>query len=165
MKTASRMLLLLVLLFTFPAMGDEIQWLKSLEQAKQQAQETKRPILIHFDADWCGPCKRLDRMVFSNAELAKAINAGVVPVRLNVDKHPKIADEFGIDALPTDVYLSMDGEVISSQASPRTTAAYKKTIQRLVSDHTGPQVRVAEAPQEPEFVFPPIRQPSERDER
>ena len=59
-------------------------------------------VLVDFSAEWCAPCKRLKP---SLDELAKE-NTSLKIVTIDVDQNPNIADELGIDALPTLKYYS-----------------------------------------------------------
>ncbi|MFA9221178.1 MAG: thioredoxin domain-containing protein, partial [Sediminibacterium sp.] len=59
-------------------------------------------VLVDFSAEWCAPCKRLKP---SLDELAKE-NTSLKIVTIDVDQNPNIADELGIDALPTLMYYS-----------------------------------------------------------
>lgn len=54
-------------------------------------------VLVDFSAEWCAPCKRLKP---SLEELAME-NPSLKIVTIDVDQHPNIAAELGVDALPT----------------------------------------------------------------
>ena len=42
------------------------EWLTNFEEAKQQAQATNRNIVLVFQgSDWCGPCMKLDKNIWS----------------------------------------------------------------------------------------------------
>ena len=49
--------------------------------------------LIDFYADWCQPCLRMDREVFTNPEIQKELNTNFYAVKMNVESRDTI--QFG----------------------------------------------------------------------
>lgn len=89
-----------------------IRWQPNLEAAKRLAAQTNRLVLMHFWTESCGPCMKMEREVFSRPEVAAAIEANFVPVRVNVQIFPLTAREYGINAWPADVIMTPQGSVI-----------------------------------------------------
>jgi thioredoxin 1 len=67
--------------------------------------ETKRPVLVDFWAEWCGPCRTLAPIVEAAAE---QYGAAVQVSKLNVDDSPAVAQRYGIQGIPT-LILFQDG--------------------------------------------------------
>jgi putative thioredoxin len=71
---------------------------------KDVIEDSKRqPVLVDFWAPWCGPCKQLTPV------LEKAINAAKGKVKLakmNIDEHPTIPGQLGIQSIPAVIAFS-----------------------------------------------------------
>ena len=59
-------------------------WLSSYEDAKQIAARNKLPLLLHFDATWCGACRRMDQDVLNKDSVTSLLGAHVIGVKIDV---------------------------------------------------------------------------------
>ena len=110
-----------------------IPWIHNLDQARQLAQQDQRLLLIHFYADWCGPCRTLDRAVFPDPNVGRSISANYIPVKINVDRNQALARKYGINGIPTDVITDAQGRVLSQTKSPSDPAQYIQLLNSLAS--------------------------------
>ncbi len=65
---------------------------------KDVIEESKRqPVLVDFWAPWCGPCKQLTPVLEKSVRAAKG---KVKLVKMNIDEHPAIPGQMGIQSIP-----------------------------------------------------------------
>lgn len=96
----------------------------SAEELQHLINTEKRPLLLVFSAQWCGPCKAAAPMV--EAFAAKHADAAVV-AKLDVDEHPEIAARFLVRAVPTYIALQ-DGNVLGMQSGGANPASLARLI-------------------------------------
>lgn len=84
-------------------------WYTSYEKASKAAIRTRRPMLLHFEAPWCGACRQMESTVLSNPKVKAKLGKDVIGVRLNADVNQNLIAKFGIATLPTEVVVLADG--------------------------------------------------------
>ncbi|HAV63976.1 MAG TPA: thioredoxin [Verrucomicrobiales bacterium] len=70
-------------------------------------QQSDRPVLVDFWAEWCGPCKMLGPVL---EEIAGEAGERATIAKLNVDEHPDLANRFGVQSIPTLVFFNAGAE-------------------------------------------------------
>ena len=65
------------------------------------------PAIIDFYADWCGPCKMVAPIL---EELSKEYEGKLVIYKVNTDKEQELSAVFGIQSIPTLLFIGADGE-------------------------------------------------------
>src|ERR1700748_240679 len=83
---------------TPPAAPDLIKETTTQTFVKDVIEESKRqPVLIDFWAEWCGPCRQLTPIL---EKAVRAANGKVKLVKMNIDQHPAIPGQMGIQSIP-----------------------------------------------------------------
>lgn len=66
-------------------------------QADVIAESRRQPVLVDFWAPWCGPCKQLTPII---EKAVREAGGAVKLVKMNIDDHPSIAGQLGIQSIP-----------------------------------------------------------------
>lgn len=81
----------------------------------------ERPALIDFYASWCGPCKRMSPIM---DELAAEYEGKVDIYKVNVESEEELAALFGIQSIPSLLFIPMTGAPQMAQgAMPKQALA------------------------------------------
>ncbi len=102
----------------------ERQWLHSFDEAKALAQEKKLPLLLHFEADWCGACRTMESSVMNHDSVLHHLGTSVIAVRIDADRDPGLISQYGIASLPTEVFLGEDGKELRRYVGGTTLTDY-----------------------------------------
>jgi len=90
-----------------------LSWSTWSTEPFQRAHAGGKPVLLSIVAGWSAACREMDAEVFAAPAVAAAVQAHAVPVRVDADLRPDIADRYGLGGWPTTVWLTPDGEMLS----------------------------------------------------
>ena len=96
-------------------------------------------VLVDFWADWCAPCRMLMPVL---AALATEYSGKIQLVKVNTDKEPQLATEYGVRSLPT-VKLFKAGQVVDEFMGVLPERAVREFIERYLDRPADHQIRVA----------------------
>src|SRR6201997_4323039 len=101
---------------------------------KDVIEESKRqPVLVDFWAPWCGPCKQLTPVLEKSVRAAKG---KVKLVKMNIDEHPAIPGQMGIQSIPA-VIAFVNGQPADGFMGALPESQVVAFIERLTKDRVG----------------------------
>ena len=87
----------------------------------------KSPFLIDFHAVWCGPCKMMKPIL---KEVAEKAGDRVKIIKIDVDKNPKISQQFQIRGVPT-IMLFKNGKALWKQSGVQSSYKLLQVIEEF----------------------------------
>ncbi len=130
-------------------------WVNDFRQAQAIGQKLNRPVLVHFHAAWCGPCRRMEREVLRSGELARELKNRFVGVKVDADRHPELLKQYGIRSLPADLLLSPDGKVISLDFGYQPKSEYLARMNRVAAKFVSKSHEDRQPPKPAEIAVKP----------
>jgi putative thioredoxin len=101
---------------------------------KDVIEESKRqPVLIDFWAPWCGPCKQLTPVL---EKVVKAAKGKVKLVKMNIDEHPAIPGQMGIQSIPAVIAFSQ-GKPADGFLGALPESQVVAFVERITKDRIG----------------------------
>jgi thioredoxin len=86
--------------------------------------EGDKPVIVDFYADWCRPCRMIAPIL---EELAEEYKDKIVIYKVDTEAQRELATIFGIQSLPTVLFIPMEGRP-SAQKGALSKEAYKQII-------------------------------------
>lgn len=104
-------------------------WAQILKKAKAE----KKVIFLDAYASWCGPCKVLQKNVFTRKEVGDYFNKQFINVKMDMEKGegPALAQRYPLEAYPTLLFIDGDGRVLKKVVgvqSPENLIAIGKSV-------------------------------------
>ncbi|MGF9565811.1 thioredoxin [Neorhizobium sp. JUb45] len=100
-----------------------------------------RPVLVDFWAPWCGPCKQLTPVI---EKVVNEAGGAVRLVKLNIDDHPSIPGQLGIQSIPA-VIAFVDGRPVDGFMGAVPESQVREFVEKLAGPPGADQAAEIEA--------------------
>lgn len=90
-----------------------ISWNDWSSGAFERAVREDKPVLLNLTATWCHWCHVMDATSYADAAIIQRISEGYVPIRVDIDRRPDIAERYHFGGVPTVALLTPTGEMIA----------------------------------------------------
>lgn len=109
----------------------EASWKDILKKAKAE----KKIIFLDAYASWCGPCKTLQKKVFTQKAVGDFYNARFINVKMDMEKGegPALSQVYPLEAYPTMLYIDGNGHVLKKiigLQTPEDLIAIGKSVKK-----------------------------------
>ena len=108
---------------------ERIPWRTDLVAAKAEAQSSNKRLFLYFTATWCGPCQSLKHTLWADANVERAMQ-NFVPVKIDVDEHPEIAQSYASDGIPHFVVTSPEGKKMHEETGTMEVGEFLRWLER-----------------------------------
>lgn len=102
-----------------------------LMAAQKLAKSSSQLVMIDFKAEWCGPCKMLDRTTWKDENVISTLKNKAVAVKVDVDENSELAAKYSIHSLPTVIFVDGNGNEVSRFIGYRDAEGFLKEFSKL----------------------------------
>ena len=88
----------------------------------------KKPVLVDFWAEWCGPCRMIAPAL---DELAAELADKIIVVKINIDENPQTPQKYGVRGIPTMMIFSQ-GQVAATKVGALPKSKIKEWIESSI---------------------------------
>lgn len=93
-------------------LSTDVAWEPWSAAAFARAAGEGKPVLLSLTAEWCGACRSMDGTSFADPGVATTINERFVPIRVDADDRPDIAERYSLGGWPTTAFLTASGGLL-----------------------------------------------------
>lgn len=111
-------------------------------QIKEKARLENKYVFVDAFTTWCGPCKAMDSLVYTNGKVGFALNDKFISVRIQIDSTRKdndyvkewrkdaqdILQQYGINAFPSFLFFSPEGSLVHRDIGYKTVGDFISLI-------------------------------------
>ncbi len=132
------------------------------EEAMAEAKKQDKIIFVDAFAEWCGPCKRMAKYVFTDDKVGAFYNKNFVNLKLDMEKGEGITfrKKYPVSAFPTLFFIDYTGEVVQQVRGAQQVEGFIKLGEQALGkiDRSGEYAEAYEAgDRDPELVFNYVR--------
>ncbi len=112
--------------------AQEVDWRSDYRKARLEAAEKNRPIVLDIGTEQCYWCKQLDQRTFRDPSIVALLNERFIPLRVNAQVSPDLAQALRVQSYPTIVFANAEGKILGYQEgfveAPRLKELLQKTV-------------------------------------
>jgi thiol:disulfide interchange protein len=111
-----------------------IEW-HNYQTGMERGKYEKKRVFLHFYADWCLYCKKMQESTFQDPEVVEALNQDYISIRVNTDLDPETTQLFGVRPIPDSWFIYENGEPIGNRPG-FISADQMKVLLKLMEQQT-----------------------------
>jgi len=96
---------------------------------EEKVLKSATPVVVDFWAPWCGPCRMIAPVL---DDLAKEYGEKLVIAKVNTDENPSYAMQFGVQGIPTMLFIK-DGELVDRMVGAAPRPAIQQRVDNLLA--------------------------------
>jgi thiol:disulfide interchange protein DsbD len=95
--------------------GPGVAWQPYSEKSLVEARQLEKPVIIDFYADWCAPCRELDKITFYDPEIVKQAQNDFIMIKIDLTRkgnpvHDDLLIQYNVKGVPTVLFLDRQGK-------------------------------------------------------
>lgn len=100
------------------------------DEVKQYAKEFNRPFYVDITADWCFPCKMMEKTVFIDQKVVEYTHNNYFAIQLDIEDFDALIlkSEYKISALPVVLFFNEKGKLVAKEEGLQTGTKFLELL-------------------------------------
>ncbi len=133
-------------------------WPDAVAKAKAEG----KLIFVDAYAEWCGPCKKMARTVFTDAKVGEYFNSNFIALKIDMEKeeNAEFVGKYPVSAYPTLLFINAEGKIALKQVGAMEVEGllgFGKKALASQNDGIDYETEYAEGKRDPEFLYKYVR--------
>jgi thiol:disulfide interchange protein DsbD len=114
----------------------EFSKVSTLAQLERELAQTNQPVMLDFYADWCVSCKEMEKLTFSNPEVAARMGQMKrlqVDVTANTDDDKALLKRFKLFGPPGIIFFNKEGKELQSSIGFKSAQPFKQQLDQVLA--------------------------------
>ena len=110
---------------------------KNLDAVREEATQQNKLVFIDLYATWCGPCKNMERNVFSQPEVGDFMAQHFIAAKYDIDKPTgsALAKKYGIRSIPTFLIFDTEGTLLGQTTGGMPADDFIRAVEEILKKH------------------------------
>ena len=110
---------------------------KNLDAVREEATQQNKLVFIDLYATWCGPCKNMERNVFSQPEVGDFMAQHFIAAKYDIDKPTgsALAKKYGIRSIPTFLIFDTDGTMLGQITGGMPADDFIRAVEEILKKY------------------------------
>lgn len=113
--------------------AQDVKWRSDYASARREAEAKGLPLVLDFGTAGCGYCVKMDLTTFRDESVIKAMNEKFIPLKIDADKEPNLAQLLNIRVYPTVVLAAPDGKILGQMDGYYDANRFYENLQRALA--------------------------------
>jgi thioredoxin-like negative regulator of GroEL len=138
-RTPRLLALLASLVIPSLAAAQEVQWRHEYNAARKEAEKKGLPLVLDFGTQNCFWCRKLDESTFRDPTVVRVMNEKFIPLKIDAERDPSLAQMLQIQSYPTLVLAAPDGKILGRMEGFQDAARFHENLQRALASVANPE--------------------------
>jgi thioredoxin-like negative regulator of GroEL len=114
--------------------AQEVHWRYDYNAARMEAQTKGLPLVLDFGTEACFWCKKLDDTTFRDPAVLAALNNQFIPLKVDANRNPALAEALRVQSYPTLVLAAPDGKILNVLEGFQDAAVFHNKLQEALTN-------------------------------